>query len=226
MIGILGGTFDPIHYGHLRPALEVCEALDLGELRFIPCRSPPHRGLPQASARHRLAMVERAIRGVPEFRADARELSRPGPSFTVDTLTELRAEIGSAGPLLLLMGMDAFASLHRWHRWQEIPALAHLVVAHRPGSALALDAPCLERVRRAAVGTALRDRPQGLVWFQPVTQLDISATRIRAGLRAGRSARFLLPGRVEQYIAEHRLYQDQHSADTEVNPDQEGMHAE
>ena len=207
MIGVLGGTFDPVHHGHLRPALEVCESLGLSELRFVPCRMPPHRMPPEAPAHHRLAMVERAISGVPGFRADARELARSGPSFTVDTLGELRAEIGSGSPLLLLMGMDAFAGLHGWHRWRDIPQLAHVVVAHRPGTAPALDSPYLELAPPADSVTALRDRPQGHVFFQAVTQLDISATDIRERLRAGRSPRFLLPGSVQRYIAEHRLYQ-------------------
>lgn len=153
-------------------------------------------------------MVERAISGVPGFRADARELARPGPSFTVDTLGELRAEIGPECPLLLVMGMDAFAGLHGWDRWREIAQLAHVVVAHRPGTLPAVDSPYLELAPATDSVALLRRSAQGRVFFQPVTQLDISATGIRECLRAGRSPRFLLPGSVRRYIAEHRLYRD------------------
>jgi nicotinate-nucleotide adenylyltransferase len=208
VIGVLGGTFDPVHYGHLRPALEVYEGLGLSELRFIPCRVPPHRAPPEAPAHHRLAMVERAIAGVPGFRADARELARPGPSFSVDTLSELREEIGSGSPLLLLVGMDAFAGLHRWHRWREIPRLAHVVVAHRPGAAPAMDSPYLHLAPATDSAAGLRTETSGRVLFQQVTQLGISATGIREYLRAGRSPRFLLPESVRRYIVEHGLYRD------------------
>jgi nicotinate-nucleotide adenylyltransferase len=208
VIGVLGGTFDPVHYGHLRPALEVYEALGLTELSFIPCRVPPHREPPEAPAHHRLAMVEQAIAGIPGFLADARELARPGPSFSVDTLEELRAEIGPGCPLLLLMGMDAFAGLHRWHRWREIPRLAHVVVAHRPGATPALDSPYLGLAPATDSVAAMRTGAPGRVYFQRVTQLGISATGIRECLRAGRSPRFLLPDSVRRYIVDHHLYRD------------------
>lgn len=207
VIGVLGGTFDPIHFGHLRPALEVHECLGLRELRFIPSHVPPHRGAPVAAAGHRLAMVERAIAGVPGFTVDSRELDRPGPSYTVDTLRSLRNEIGSDGPLLLIMGLDAFASLDTWHRWREIPELAHIVVARRPGSSIPEHAAYLELAAVAESRSALEDRASGLVFFQSVTQLDISATGIREYLQAGRSPRFLLPDSVRRYINEHDLYQ-------------------
>ncbi|AGA34163.1 Nicotinate-nucleotide adenylyltransferase [Thioalkalivibrio nitratireducens DSM 14787] len=206
MIGVLGGTFDPIHFGHLRPALEVHEQLRLDELRFVPCHVPPHREEPATPARHRLAMVERAVAGVPGFRADRRELDRAGPSYTVDTLRDLRAEIGPQAPLVLIMGMDAFSGLHTWHRWRAIPALAHVVVAHRPGA----ETPPGTAFRRVADiapdPEPLRNRPCGLFHFQPVTQLDISATAIRGVLQTGRSARYLLPDSVCAYIDEHGLY--------------------
>lgn len=214
MIGVLGGTFDPVHHGHLRPALEIYEALGLSELRLVPCRIPPHRAPPEAAAHHRLAMVERAIAGVPGFRSDARELSRPGPSFTVDTLVDLRAEIGAECPLVLIMGTDAFAGLHGWHRWSEITRLAHVAVAHRPGAAPAAGSPYLELAPATDAAAALRAAAGGRVFFQPVTQLDISATGIRERLHAGRSVRFLLPGSVGRYIFEHRLYRGD-SAPTE-----------
>jgi nicotinate-nucleotide adenylyltransferase len=206
VIGVLGGTFDPIHFGHLRPALELHERLRLTEMRFIPCHVPPHRVAPDTPPHHRLAMLGLAIAGVAGFRVDSRELDRPGPSYTVDTLRELREEVGPDCPLLLVMGMDAFAGLHTWHRWDEIPALAHVVVAHRPGSAVAPETGYLAVAPAAESPEVLHRRPAGLVHFQPVTQLDISATAIRECLRAGCSPRYLLPDDVCRYIAEQGLY--------------------
>src|SRR5512143_4181715 len=131
-IGIFGGTFDPIHYGHLRTALELKRALDLERLHFVPAATPPHRAAPCTDAALRLRMVQAAIAGEPGFVADDRELKRPGLSYTFDTLTSFRAEFPDR-PLCLLLGMDAFLNLPQWHEWREIPQLAHVVVAHRPG---------------------------------------------------------------------------------------------
>lgn len=209
-IGILGGTFDPIHFGHLRPALEAMEGVDLAEIRFIPCRQPAHRGLPQASPEQRLAMLERAVLDQPGFVVDTRELLRSGPSFMVDTLTSLRQEVGAA-PLCLLLGTDAFDDLHHWRRWRDIPELAHLLILHRPGRHPPR-APVLAELvqsRRAVHPEALRARPAGSILFQPVTQLDISGTRIRATLARGHSPRFLLPDAVLTYIDEQSLYRPQ-----------------
>lgn len=207
MIGILGGTFDPIHHGHLRPALEIHERLGLDELRLVPAHVPPHRPLPGTTANHRLAMAERAIRGLPGFRVDRRELDRSGPSYSVDTLVQLRAEVGPARPLLMLVGLDAFAGLHTWHRWREIPRLAHVVVVGRPGSVSpAPGTGYLEAAEVVDSSERLRELPCGHILFEAVTVLDISATAIRALLRAGRSPRFLLPDPVLDYILENDLY--------------------
>ncbi|EHQ51635.1 nicotinic acid mononucleotide adenylyltransferase [Ectothiorhodospira sp. PHS-1] len=206
MIGILGGTFDPIHFGHLRPALEIQECLDLDELRFIPCGLPPHRRRPQADMSHRLAMVEQAVALHSGFSVDRRELERDGPSYSVDTLESLRRELGPHVPLCLLLGMDAFAGLSSWHRWQDLFGLAHIVVAHRPGS----DAPRAREAwaasRQAASPADLRAAPAGRILFMPVTQLDISATAIRDLVARGRSPRFLLPEPVLTYIQRYGLY--------------------
>lgn len=210
MIGLLGGTFDPIHYGHLRPALELSEALGLAQLRFIPNGVPPHRDPAHASAAQRREMVRRAIAGQRGFVLDDRELQRPGPSYSVDTLRELRAEQGQV-PLCLLLGMDAFLGLHHWHQWELLPQLAHLVVAHRPGWSLDADAiPAslgllLDR-RRVKDPAALAAAPAGGVFLQPVTPLAISSTAIRALFATGRSARWLLPDTVIEYILEKDIY--------------------
>jgi nicotinate-nucleotide adenylyltransferase len=206
MIGIFGGTFDPVHFGHLRPALEVMEQLQLDEVRFVPCRIPPHRHAPEAPVEHRLAMVERAITGQPGFRMDRRELDREGPSYSVDTLESLRTELGTDVPLCLMMGMDAFAGLASWHRWQDILTLAHILVVHRPGSA-APRGPG-DPLTRAATRDPddLRRRPAGAVFFHPVTPLDLSGTAIRAMLRRGESPRYLMPDSVLEYIRMQGLY--------------------
>jgi len=204
MIGILGGTFDPIHYGHLRPAQEAVQQLALAELRFIPAAQPPHRTPPVASAAQRLAMVELAIRGLPGLRVDDRELQRGGLSYTVLTLESLRTEFGPT-PLCLLIGADQFRSFETWHRWREIPDLAHLVVLNRPG-ATPETLPSWARVRVCEHFRLLRESPAGRLAFLPVSPQDISATRIRAALARGESVQGLLPEAVLDYIRTNQIY--------------------
>lgn len=208
MIGLFGGTFDPIHYGHLRPALEVFEILGLDELRLIPLREAVHREPPQAAPADRLAMVEAVIADQPGFIADIRELQRPGRSYTYDTLTSFRAELGVKRPLCLILGEDAFRGFLSWHRSREIPDLAHLVVMARPGHGTPLN-PALAALydaRRAMEPAALASRPAGLIYRQPVTQLEISSTAIRALIAAGRSPRYLVPDPVIAIIERKGLY--------------------
>jgi len=207
MIGILGGTFDPVHFGHLRPALEVQQLLGLQEVRLIPCRNPPHRPPPQASAAQRLAMLESAIDGHPVFRIDTRELGREGPSWTLDTLVSLRRELEGQG-VCLLLGLDAFRGLSTWHRWHELTDYCHMVVMTRPGSVLPEQGELaafigLHRVLDAA---ALGQHASGLLLFTPVTQLEISGTAIRKQLVAGRDPGYLLPEAVIDIIYKEGLY--------------------
>jgi len=204
MIGIFGGTFDPIHFGHLRPAQEALQQLALAELRFIPAAQPPHRPAPVASAAQRLAMVELAIRGLPGFRVDDRELRRGGLSYTVLTLESLRAELGNM-PLCLLIGADQFRSFETWHRWQEIPDLAHLAVLNRPGTTASV-LPAWARGRTCADVRDLREAPAGRLAFLPVSPQDISATRIRAAFARGASVQELLPEAVLDYIRANQVY--------------------
>jgi len=207
-IGILGGTFDPIHYGHLRPALDLLEELELAEIRFIPCRIPAHRGTPLITAEQRLALVQLATAGQPGFITDDRELRRDGLSYMVDTLASLREDFGDQTPLCLIVGADAFRELHTWHRWQELPKLAHIVVMQRPGLLKPL-IPVLEAFtapRLVYDRFALRQKPAGGILFQPVTQLNISATQIRALLARGQSPRYLLPEAVLASIYAQTLY--------------------
>ncbi len=207
-VGILGGTFDPIHYGHLRTALELLETLELAEMRFIPCRIPAHRGLPQVTAEQRMALVRLAMDGQPGFVADDRELRRDGTSYMVDTLASLREDFGPETPLCLIVGTDAFRELHTWHRWRELTDWAHIVVMQRPGILQPLP-PILETFMTPRViydGLALRRKPAGGILFQPVTQLNISATQIRALLAHGQSPRYLLPETALAYIHDRSLY--------------------
>lgn len=203
-IGVMGGTFDPIHYGHLRLAEDMADALGLARVLFVPAGQPPHRGAPRTEARHRLAMVRRAVAGNPRFVADAREVECAAPSYTVDTLTALRAELGTARPLWLLLGADAFLGLPTWHEWRRLFDLAHIAVATRPGAALADALPVelkIEVARRQALAG-----PAGGVWLRDTPPLDISATAIRNTLARHRSARYWLPDAVLDYIQEQKLY--------------------
>jgi nicotinate-nucleotide adenylyltransferase len=207
-VGILGGTFDPIHFGHLRPALEALEELHLAEVRLTPCRQPVHRGQPTATPEQRLAMLTLAIDNQSGLIADQRELIRNGPSYMVDTLRSMRDEMGDT-PVCLLLGTDAFDDLIHWRCWQEIPELAHLVILRRPG-APSLRPAALEVLieQRQLPGIeGLTARPAGGIWLQPITQLDISATHIRQLLATGNSPRYLLPEPVLAFIRRHRLYQ-------------------
>ncbi len=195
MIGVFGGTFDPVHNGHLRTALDVFEALGLDELRFIPLGQAVHREQPLTSAETRLALLRAAIEHQPGFLVDERELRRDRPSYTVDTLESLREELGPKRPLCLLLGRDAFNAFHTWRQPERILELAHLVVMDRPGHGLP-DAPELQALMEGRVardGAEPKTRPGGVIRFQPVTRLDISSSDIRQRLAQGRSIRWLVP---------------------------------
>jgi nicotinate-nucleotide adenylyltransferase len=204
---ILGGTFDPVHFGHLRPALEVQQALGIARVHLLPCRVPPHRPAPLASPEQRLALLQFAVADEAALAVDARELQREGPSYMVDTLEALRRECGDR-PLCLALGMDAFAGLESWHRWQDIPTLCHLVIMRRPGSAWPRRGAIAGWVEQARVDApqVLRSRPAGCIIAVPVTQLAVSSTQIRALLAAGRSPRYLLPDAVLERIRQENWY--------------------
>ncbi len=206
-LAILGGTFDPVHHGHLRVAWEAAEQLD-AELRMIPAAVPPHRPQPLAGPSQRLAMLEAALAGQDRLRADARELERSGASYTVDTLAELRAEIGADRPLVLLVGADAFAGLSTWHRWRELFDLAHIGVLARPGHGGVFEAELAAEwfTRRVDDVAVLRTRAAGAILPLEVTPLEISASAVRALLACGRSPRWLVPDAVLALIARDGLY--------------------
>ncbi|MCY4284543.1 MAG: nicotinate-nucleotide adenylyltransferase [Thiotrichales bacterium] len=206
---MLGGTFDPVHCAHLRLALELRTALHLDSVRLMPAPSPRLRGTPEAGADVRMRLLEAALADVPGLEADGRELSRPGPTITADTLQSMREEFPDAS-LCLILGMDALSRLDAWIDFKRIPTLAHLIVAERPG------APSLPRdgtvadilhARRRDDPAAIRTARAGFVFFVPgIPALDISATRIRSLRTRGASIRYLVPDRVHDIIIEEDLY--------------------
>ena len=212
-IGILGGTFDPIHYGHLRLAQEVADKLRLAEVRFMPSGTPPHRSSPGAAAADRLAMVQLAVTGNSLFTVDPRETVRSGPGYTVDTLTAMREEVGAGQSRVLLLGADAFLELATWSRWHQLFTLAHVAVAYRPGFPVdtwqsrmpqPLAAEYNKRLMRQPLG--VHTAPAGGIVVVPIAALDISATLIRDAMLAGSNPRYLLPEEIIKYIQEHDLY--------------------
>ena len=208
MIGILGGTFDPIHHGHLRLALELLERLQLKEMRLLLSARPPHRNQPMASAQQRLHMLQAALIETPGLYADDRELRRSGPSYMVDTLREIRAELPDEA-VCLALGMDAFLGLPTWHEWERLIESAHLVVVRRPDTLALPKSPMAEYLarHRAISAAELHAAPRGKILEEQIPALTISATQIRGLLREGRNPRYLLPETVLQYIHEQHLYQ-------------------
>lgn len=206
----MGGTFDPVHHGHLRLALEAAEALGLAEVRWIPSGTPGHRDAPYASTADRLAMLERALADEPRFSLDRTECDAATPTYTVHMLQRLRREFGRARPLVMIIGMDSFVSLATWREWESLFDLAHFAVAERPGYALNVDKlPArLAQIYRArhAESVTLMNQAHGCIVHFPSTLLDISATDIRARIGHGNSVRYLIPETVLRYIESKGLY--------------------
>ena len=210
LIGLLGGTFNPIHNGHLRLAQELADALNFNEVRFIPSANPPHKTVPKVSAQHRAAMVQLAISDNPLFNLDIRELDRLGASYTIDTLISLQEELGGSVALCLIMGSDAFAKLNTWHRWQALLDYCHIILVQRPTSAtqpqLADELSALLHDHYTENVSDLADENAGYIHMQKITALDITATNIRAQLESGYSPRYLMPDNVLDYIKHNQLY--------------------
>jgi len=208
MIGILGGTFDPVHYGHLRTALDVQQTLSLDEVRFIPCGEPAHRNKPIAEPLQRLAMVRAAIAGQDKFVADDREIRRGGSSYMVDTLVSLKKDFSNKS-LCLILGTDAFNGLAQWHRWQEIFNLANIVVMQRSAmhDQIELNKSLLLQLKELIIDADnLKTKSNGAVCFVAVTQLDISATKIRQQWQQNIDNQFLLPDSVLTLIQQQNIY--------------------
>jgi nicotinate-nucleotide adenylyltransferase len=206
-IGLFGGMFDPVHYGHLRTAFELWQALKLAEVRFMPAGSPPHKQATHASAEIRLAMVAAAIANQKGFVVDDREVRRQGVSYSYDTLAELRAEYPDRS-LCLLLGMDAFLGLPDWHRWRELLDLAHIVVAHRPGWKAPTMGPLGEVMVDRGTGSVrdLHEKLAGRIYIRAVTQLEISSTDLRQVITTGQDPRYLVPEEVRKIIRETGCY--------------------
>lgn len=209
-VGIMGGTFDPVHFGHLRLADEAVEILGLECVRWIPAGQPSHRTPPMASADHRLEMVKRAIARHPSFELDDAEIRQTRPSYTVETLERLRRELGEKRSIVLLLGTDSFRNLTTWERWRDLFELAHIFVGLRPGHSLTPGGMpadlAAEWRKRPGTPEEIVARPAGRVVTYATTALDISATAIRAHFAQGLRPRYLLPAAVLEYIESHRIY--------------------
>lgn len=210
---VFGGTFDPIHHGHLRSAIELREQLGADELRLMPSHQPPLRDRPSGDAEQRMAMVEVAIAAEPGLVVDGRELRRSGASYTVDSLAELRAELGAEVALTMVVGSDAYAKLHRWERWRSLLDYANVWVIERADYPLLAEPAVAQTMASRRLGSieALRNSIAGGFFSSRLIQLPISATDIRARVAAGRSIRYLVPDAVAERIAHWGLYQDTHT---------------
>ncbi len=218
VIGLLGGTFNPIHFGHLRMAQELADTLSFDQVRFIPSANPPHKSRPLVTAEHRAAMVRLGIVNNPIFSFDDRELHRTGASYTIDTLQSLRDELGHDVSLVLLMGSDAFTIFNTWHRWEEIIQQCHITLVQRPhtqqnSEKSTQEIELLPKILETFLhnhytenGDDLHESPAGFITMQQVTALDISSTAIRHTLQQKKSSRYLMPDNVIDYMHTHQLY--------------------
>lgn len=208
MIGILGGTFDPIHHGHLRLALEMLERLGLENVHLIVSANPPHRQTPQTPAEIRFEMVKLAIENEKNLIADDREIKRKRPSYTVETLLEFRKELGQDRPLCLILGMDAFLGLPTWFEWEKLIELAHLVITQRPEINQHFSEPLQNLLEKHQIDdkSKLKEKSKGCILFEPVPMLNISATYIRQGFLEKKNPHYLLPESVLTFISQQGLY--------------------
>ncbi|GMR19730.1 MAG: nicotinate-nucleotide adenylyltransferase [Gammaproteobacteria bacterium] len=205
LLGVFGGTFDPVHYGHLRTVTEVQRTLSLSSVHLIPAAQPPHRAAAVASGEHRLAMLDLALQDFPDLQVDARELRRAGVSYTIDTLSSLKKDFADE-TLCLIVGSDAFQGLSSWHRWEGLFELANIVVMQRPDKQVGGNLPAWAIKRIVDDANGLRKQASGLIWIDEVTPQPISATRIRDAIRSGQPVSDYVPPAVEAYIHKHQLY--------------------
>jgi nicotinate-nucleotide adenylyltransferase len=213
VVGIYGGTFDPIHYGHLRIAEELLDIIGLSRVIFVPSGAPRLRAVPEASKHHRSEMVRLAIQGNSLFSLDEREINRPGMSTTVESLREYRSEWGRNAVLIFIVGIDAFRKINQWHHWRELFDLCHIIVVPRPGYLSVDDHQNLpEEIRTELIARCVLDakdlklQTHGAIYTAQTSLLEISATQIRSLISMGRSIRYLLPENVSDYIKINHLY--------------------
>jgi len=206
-IGLFGGTFDPIHYGHISIAEQLMDVLKLHAMHFIPNKHPWHRDHPVTQTAHRLAMVRIATAKNPTFIVNDIEIKRPGPTYTIDTITNIRKQIPDQ-PLCLVLGKDVFTTMNRWHNWETIPELVHLVIINRPGVPLPY-APWMKTLLQERDTTDVRklsSKPGGYIFQYEIDPMIISATEIRKKLKAGKDVSTEIPSEVFRYIQQHHLY--------------------
>ena len=207
LIGLLGGTFDPIHNGHLHVATQLLQQLPLDEVRLLPCYQPVHRGQPIAGPEDRLAMAELACAAYPKITVDTHEMKRQGPSYMIDTLKELHRD-NPKNHWCLILGQDAFQHFHTWHQWEEILNYCHLIIVNRPEASIHYPEAInhLLSQHQTLEITTLSTRTHGALYFCTVPPLAISATHLRQQLPQHRVANNTLPDKVLEYIQEHKLY--------------------
>lgn len=216
MVGIYGGTFDPIHYGHLRIAEELIDIIGLSRIIFVPAGAPRLRAAPVASRHHRAAMVRLAIQNNTMFSLDEREINRPGMSTTVASLREYKCELGEGITLCFILGIDAFVKINQWQNWYELFNLCHIVIVARPGYASINDHQSLPaEVRKEFIARHilnaddLKFQSNGFIYTAQTSLLEISASRIRSLISSGKSIRYLLPENVSDYIQSNYLYAEE-----------------
>lgn len=202
-IGVLGGTFDPVHFGHLRAAIECANAFALAEVRLMPC-NPVHRQAPVASATDRQAMLWRAVDGSAVLSIEEYELQQTCPTYTIDTLRHIRKEIGYTQPLYFILGTDAFNAIETWKEWQALFNEANFVIMHRPGAAMTVENAFIRQRLKHFSG---EHQVAGAIYQLDISALDISSTKIRQLIAQHQSIEFLLPKSVESYIQQQGLYQ-------------------
>lgn len=218
---IFGGTFDPVHNGHIQSAVAIRELLGVEAVKLVPCKIPPHRGIPSADAKDRLSMLQIGVKGLAGIEIDDRELCREGTSYTFDTLKSYRQEIGEELPLIFTLGLDAFQTLSKWYRWQELCDLAHLLVLTRPledtsanpGQSASPEPAVPSELMAWSCGknchepSRLMEQPAGYVCRLSLVQVAVSATMVRERYSRGEEPRELVPEVVNRYIKARRLYE-------------------
>ena len=208
MLGIFGGSFDPVHFGHIKTALALLERFNFEQICFVPCRRSPFKQKVYASARHRWRMLNLIVGSNDRLAADDRELRRSGPCYTIDTLKESREETKGHKSLVLIMGMDAYSGFCQWRDYKEILSLCNMMLLQRPGYALAEQGCEKELYDRHAANDimAISTALNGRIYLSDEKKFDVSSTAIRQAVVAGDQPRYLLPGSVWNYICEHNLY--------------------
>lgn len=214
MIGIFGGSFDPPHFGHIKSALALLEFFPFEQVSFVPCQLSPHKNIVHAGAEHRVRMLKLICKGVSELKVDTRELNRPPPSYTIDTLIELRKELGEQVPLVLILGADAYLNFCQWRQYEEILSNCHLMVLQRPGYELSVIEQMPEhKCEKEFLGQYLTEdiknlqtRPAGQIYINELEKINISSSEIREMIAAGEQPKYVIPGVIWNYINRNKLY--------------------